>query len=533
MPYLGKVELHRTPILRLVLPFIAGIVFNSYFLLPSDIILYIGLGLLFTNGVVVFSKNKLQSWWSISTITGAIIYSTLFFAGVLAYQFSNPTTQQHHITHKNNYDKLLVRVLTNPEPKPKTFKVIANVEKGFINDTDFISSGKIIMYLSKKGCDSSIRYGDYLLIRNKLKPLPTAIGEDSFNYAKYLAYKNIYYQAFLYGGDYQKANKNKTNPILKFSHSLQKHFNNTLQNSIIDSTALGVANALIIGEKNLLDDELKTFYANTGTIHILAVSGLHVGAIYLALLFVLGFLPNKQWVKWLKAVALLCGLWLYALVTGLSPSVVRATTMFSFIAFGDAIGRKTNLFNSLVAAALFTLAIDAKALFQVGFQLSYLAVMGIGLFYKPLIGLLTPKTWVFSKAWQLLCVSFAAQLATFPLVLYYFHQFPTFFLLSNLLVVPIAMVSVYLGLMVLATSPIALLSKFLGKVLNILLSTNNHIVEYIEGIPFSFIDGIYIPISVVLLLYVLIGVSYQYLSTKKALYLMVILLTLMLIIVLI
>ncbi len=511
-------ELHRTPLLRLVIPFIIGILVNYYFAFPLSVIL-IGLGITLT-ALFYFttSKNK-QSQLSLSGWVGIVVYSSLFFAGSFAGNYSNALNNPNHVTYKNNYQKLLVRVITLPEEKEKTYKVTAHVEFVIKNDTLITSTGKILLYLGKTAFDSTIKYGDYLLIKNKLQAPATALGKDSFNYAKWLSHKNIYYTAFLKSNDYIKTGNNKANPLFTFSYATRSYFDSILHTYLPNKDTYSVASAIILGIRNHIDEEYTNAYARSGTIHILAVSGLHVGAIYLVLSLLLSRLKKRKWVLLVKAISLLCGLWFYALLTGLSPSVVRATTMFSFIAIGEVLGRKTNVFNSLAAAALFTLAIDANAIFQVGFQLSYLAVAGIGLLYHPLFHLLTPKTWLLTKVWQLVSVSTAAQIVTFPLALYYFHQFPNYFLLANILIVPLAMLAVYTGLLLLLVSAIPPLAVYIGKALHLILFTNNYLAKTIEGLPYAYTSNIYISWVEVIALYIAIVFLFLFIKIKKAAYL--------------
>lgn len=516
-------ELQRTPLLRLVLPFVIGVLISYYFPLSlTTTISGFSISFLFI-GYFVWANSKTQSKLSLSTWVSIPIYFALFFSGCFASFQSNALNNGEHIAYKNNYKMLLVRVITPPEEKAKTNKIIVNVAQVWNNDTITETEGKVLLYLSKKEYDSSIKYGDYLLIKNKLKPPLTAIGNDSFNYAKWLSHQNIYHQAFLRKGDYSKTNHTLQNPILAFAFSTREYLNNVLRANLPDSNTYSIASAILLGLRNNINQELNNAYIHTGTIHILAVSGLHVGAIYFALLFLLSFLPKQKWTNLLKVLALLTILWLYALLTGLSPSVVRATIMFSFIAVGEALNRKPNLFNSLAAAALFTLAIDANAIFSIGFQLSYLAVAGIGLLYSPLVQLLSPKTWLFSNIWKLLCVSFVAQVATAPLAIYYFHQFPNYFLVSNLFIVPLAMLSVYLGLLLLLASASPIIPIAIGKGLHTIFSGTNFAAKSIEALPYSYMSGLYINIWDVILIYSCIISIYLYLKTKKAAYIIYIL----------
>lgn len=512
-------ELHRTPLLRFIIPFVIGILFNYYIGLSFQTIV---LGLLSCSlilSILVYIKSKAQTLLSISIWTGVVVNSLLFFLGSFSQFNSNALNNHQHVVYKSDYQKLLVRVISPPLEKEKTHRLTVNVESISKRDTSQIATGKILLYISKSNFDSSIKYGDYLLIKNQLQKPPAALGKDSFNYAKWLSQKNIYYTSFLKSGDYIKTNKNKANSIFIFSYNIRTYFDNILSKYLEDSSSYSIASAITLGIRNHIDDNLNQAFARTGTIHILAVSGLHVGIIYLPLMLLLGRIPKRKWTSFFKISIILSVLWLYALITGLSPSVVRASTMFSFLAIGEVIGRKTNVFNSLAAAALFTLTIDANTIFQVGFQLSYLAVAGIGLFYTQLVQLLSFKTLLISKIWKLLCVSFSAQVATAPLALYYFHQFPNYFLFSNLLIVPLGIISVYLGIFLLLTSPLTFIAIWVAKLLEIILQCIIYLAKTIGSFPLAYTSGIYFSVWNVITIYAAIIFIYLFLKINKAAYL--------------
>lgn len=503
---------HRAPLLRLLPPFIAGVLWGIY--LPVNVVLLlIALAILLCYLLLLFFVRKeKQAQLSFSSIPTLVNNAALFFIGAIAVYFNSPASNNQQLSTLN---QLLVRVISAPQEKPNTYSVEVAAQYSYADSTVSKSSGKIILYLSKNGYDSTIFYGDYLWVNKTPTSTKPPANPAEFDYSQWLSLQNVYHTAFLKQGEYSKTNLHKGNVLFAFSYKARDYFNTVLQRYLSDSSAYSVAAALVLGLRSQVDDDLTDAYARSGTIHILAVSGLHVGAIYLVLVFITTFIPKKKWFLVARFLLFILGLWFYALLTGLSPSVVRATVMFSFIAFGDAMGRKTNLFNSLAGAALLTLCIDPKALFTVGFQLSYLAVAGIGLLYAPIHNLLSPKTWLLRKVWQLLCVSFAAQLATFPLAVYYFHQFPNYFLLSNLLIVPLAMAGVYLGLLLLIVSPAPVLASFIGKVLVFVLHAANYSAQSIEGLLFSYSSNLYFSKVAVVIVYGLILSVFIYLKTKK------------------
>ncbi len=262
-------------------------------------------------------------------------------------------------------------------------------------------------------------------------------------------------------------------------------------------------------------DQQKEF-AGAGAMHILCVSGLHVGIIYVILNSLLLFLNKRKGGRILKVFLLLTLIWFYALITGFSPSVLRASTMFSFVILGGLIKRKVNIYNSLAASAFFLLIIDPYMITQVGFQLSYMAVFGIVWLYKPIYQLMIPNNWMLDKIWQISVVSITATLATFPLSIYYFHQFPNLFLITNLIAIPSAMLIIYTGILVLLTSFVPFVSILFAKLLTAILWILNTSVQFIEGLPYSTIQGIYInKIELIGIILLIVSLAYFLFDRRK------------------
>ena len=279
---------------------------------------------------------------------------------------------------------------------------------------------------------------------------------------------------------------------------------------------LAVISALLLGYKDLLDRETIMTYSSSGAMHVLAVSGLHVGIIYLVLNSLFLFFERIRYGNYLKAVLLILCLWAYALLTGLSPSVLRAVTMFSFIIIGSALKRETNIYNTLAASAFVLLLYNPYILLQVGFQLSYLAVLGIVYLQPKLYKLLYTRNWLLDKIWAITTVSIAAQLATFPLGMYYFHQFPNYFLLSNLFIIPLATFIINGGILLFVISAIPVLPSYIAWVVNKMLLFLNTSVEWVESLPYSLTLGISITKVEMLIIFGIIFLLITAIATKKA-----------------
>lgn len=284
---------------------------------------------------------------------------------------------------------------------------------------------------------------------------------------------------------------------------IRKHLWKSMQLQLSDSLTLSLVSALVIGERSDMPQEIIQAFSATGTIHVLSVSGMHVGLIFL----VLNTLFKKE--KWtgkkiaIKTFIILAALWTYALVTGFSPSVLRAVAMLSLIVFGQAILMRTNIYNILSASAFLLLCYDASLLYNAGFQLSYLAVAGIALFHPFISALWIPKNKWVDKIWQLCSVSFSAQMATFPLALYHFGTFPNYFLITNLIIIPLSTIILFGGILLLVTFWIPLIGGAVGFALQKLVGFLAYMVMQFASLPGA-VTEVHIDFTDCILIYCLI-----------------------------
>jgi competence protein ComEC len=377
------------------------------------------------------------------------------------------------------------------------------------------TEGKAILYLAKDTASSGLTYGDKIVINGKWSQIENPSNPAQFNYRNYLYNSGITAQQYIKNKDWEYVSTQQDFSIIKFAVVYQKQLLKVLENNFEDEE-LAVISALLLGYKDLLDRETIITYSSSGAMHVLAVSGLHVGIIYLVLNSLFFFFEKIRYGNYLKAILLILFLWAYALLTGLSPSVLRAVTMFSFIIIGSALKRETNIYNTLAASAFVLLLYNPYILLQVGFQLSYLAVLGIVYLQPKLYRLLYTRNWLLDKIWAITTVSIAAQLATFPLGMYYFHQFPNYFLLSNLFIIPLATFIINGGILLFVISAIPVLPSYIAWVVNKILLFLNTSVEWVESLPYSLTLGISITKVETLIIFGIIFLLITAITTKKA-----------------
>ncbi|WP_337067187.1 ComEC/Rec2 family competence protein [Pontibacter sp. 13R65] len=430
--------------------------------------------------------------------------------------------------------------------KPGYQNTVLRVEQVQVNGEWWQVKGNVqISVPHDSGKNYEVSYGDRLLIRGAPQTVPPPANPNQFDYRKYLANKNIYHRHSLRLNQFIKIGEAPPNYLKFYSIQLRRKLDGLLRAAIPERREYGIASALVLGVKDDLDNAIRTAYASTGTMHVLAVSGLHVGMIYLLLSWVFGRFRRTGRQRTVGAAAIIAILVLYAFLTGLSPSVQRAVLMFSLVTLAQAMQQKTNSYNTLAIAAFTLLFLNPYNLLEVGFQLSFLAVLGIVYIQPKLFKLLdfdamqasaAPLNWktfkespaqfvksamlhLPEKLWQLLTLSVAAQVATFPLGLLYFHQFPSYFWLANLLVVPLAMLVLYVGVAALALCWVPMVGWALFRLHYGLIWCMNEFNLWVGQLPHAIIQGVDVSVLQTWLLFGLLLLLLLFLAYRQLRYL--------------
>lgn len=468
---------------KLLLPLILGVILGFYTSFKMEFIWL--LFLLFPLIIVgILGKNK-----NYHRVFG--LGSTVFFFCLGVYLVKINTSIYHeayfiHSTSDEN-DIFQVQLMEEPEVKENSIKCFANVLA--VNQKATI--GTTLIYFKKSPKTQTLQYGDVICLQTKFTEIKSTGNPNEFNYSNYLNKKDIYHQAYVRDSALILV-KNEGSSFVKWLNNSRNFLINLLDKSGLKNENLAVAKALILGEKSGLDRETMNAYSASGTMHVLAVSGLHVGIVMLLLSFILKPLKNIPKGRLIYVTLLVVFIWLYALLTGLCPSVMRATFMFTFVILGKEMERDTSVYQSIMVSAFLLILMDPMVIFDVGFQLSYLAVIGIVFFQPKIYKLYFSKYYLVDKIWQITSVSIAAQLATVSLGLFYFHQFPNLFLISNLIAIPISFVILMIGLIYLAVNWIPLVNELCFYLLDFSLTILNKSVQWIEQIPYSIYSGVWI-----------------------------------------
>ena len=489
------VNLWRTaPFLRLLLPFAAGITTGMYYpLIPWECMTLCALLWAVPS---FFSIRKRFAW---RHYRGAAVLAFVFFLGMALVCTCDAKRHRGWLGHHVKDSMYCVAVLKEPPVKKKrSWKAEAEVVMAHQGKWKAVQ-GKVLLYFRDT---PHLGYGSRVMFRGEPQRIRSSGNPGAFDYARYCSYRNLYHQAFLSDSAWLKLPGNGGNLLGHWLSAARQYALSTLKKYIPGKEEYGVAQALLIGYRDELDADIVQAYTNTGVVHIIAISGLHLGLIYVSLLQLLKWLPRRRWADLLKAFALIAVLWGFSLLTGASASVLRSAVMFTTIAVGQfVIARHSNIYNTLAAAAFLLLCYNPFFLVDAGFQLSFLAVAGIVICYQPLYDLwMIRRKWP-DKLWQMVAVSLAAQAFTWPVCLFYFHQFPNYFLLANVVAVPLSTLLLYgeIILMMVAEAPVV--AAFAGKGLEYGIFAMNLVIQWVDGIPGAVVNGIRMSMTGMFLLY--------------------------------
>ena len=502
------------PVVVLLIPFLLGIGLGIN-LFPGInpnwlIALFFGLSLLFV--VLNFNYNRFNLYKA-RWIGGFFITLTLSSLGWLTVIRYNELNNKDHFS-KLSAQFLVVQINNEPILKNGLLRFTANVKLSVNNRKRSAVSGTLLITV-KDSTAKTLRYGDELLIPAKYNPVEPPYVPAEFNYKKYLAGQNVFYQAFLFPKQYVQLASNTGNPIIAYSLRLRQRCIEKFKVNMRDTNAIAVASTLILGYKANLSDDVLQAYSTTGTIHVLSVSGAHVAIIFVLLNLALSFLNSYRYGKLIKAIIIITLIWYYSLLSGFSPAVCRAAVMISMVIIGKTYNRYINTLNILAISAFGLLLYDPFFIVDVGFQLSYLAVFGL-IVYQPIVyKWFTFKNKWADKLWAVCSVSLAAQVITFPLSAFYFHQFPVYFLVSNLFIIIPSAVIIYAGIIYLLLPQIPVVSQTIAYILEKSILVMNKALFVIEHAPFASVGKIWITTFEYLLLYVIIISLFYFLYDKK------------------
>lgn len=491
--------IHKSPSLLACIPFAVGIVISHQQWHLGNYPIYLLTAIFLIIILFQFFKIKRRS-----LLNQVLLLMTLMAFATLGY------LRHKHSNIDNSFEGNIkttytATVYSLPESKDKSIRIDLQIDSTIINHSKYAINTKAIAYFEKADTNRTLALlpGDNIKFESTLKSPTKVLNPEGFDYKGYLARKGVFATTYIKSSDWINLNTT-TNSINSIAKRVQNHILNILKSQGFEKDELALVSALTVGYKLMLDEEQKENYVIAGSTHILAVSGLHVAILFAFLSKLLSLLGKSRRINIFRALLIVLILWTFAFITGLSPSVTRATLMFSLISLGKVGRQQTSIYNIIFLSAFILLVYNPNYLFDLGFQLSYAAVIAIVTLEPVISPYLIKKLKIRKFFAELMAVSLAAQIGTAPICIHTFNCFPNYFLLTNIWIIPlvgivvnIALVLIILGLIGIPTFPVAFL-------LNWLLKTMNFGVKCISNIPYALNTPLYIDETTVALAFAFI-----------------------------
>jgi competence protein ComEC len=466
----------------------------------------------FILGVLIGNNFKPEPFFTFKLLTSALLLllilyflskkfkaPTIYFGmsatlvsiliGISTYVIHNESLNKNHYIHQISDSGKQYEITLLLIEKLKNTNLNQRYVASILTLNSKKSYGKVILNIRKDSLQQNLRIGTNLKFNSTIYKNRGPINPNQFDYGHYLENQQIYAQ--IYTNSYQirkgKTTENLSSEVANFRNKIISN----LEKANFKKDELGVVYALILGQQQDISPEILKDYQYAGAVHVLSVSGLHVGFILMFITVLLKPFPNTRFSATIKVIIIIISLWLFGILAGLAPSVVRSVTMFSFVAIGMHFRRTINIYHTLLVSMLLILSFKPSFLFDVGFQLSYTALFFIVWFQPLLESSWKPKNKIINYFWTIITVSFAAQIGAFPLSIYYFHQFPGLFFITNLVIIPMLSCIMIIGVFVVILAAFNWTPFYLVKTLELSITFLNKIIHWIA----SFEDFIFQDIS--------------------------------------
>ena len=507
----------KAPFLKLLPALITGILLQWY--LQPGLALWWMQALLAFGLLVLFPFIPLFQQFRLARFTGIAVFAWLIsLGGILSYYADIRHDPDWFGHHYKKSDLVLARIEAPLSEKIKSFKAVARVKGLYRENRQIPATGRIVIYFRKYPQPSilpALRQGSLILLRSPLNRIENSGNPGSFDYRSYCLYNQITHQSFPDSAGFHELLHQPLSLANQLHYRTREKVLGLLRQWIPGEEEAGLAEALLIGYKDDLDKNLVQSYSNTGVVHIIAISGLHLGLIYWLLGVLTRPLSRLVPLPWIRPVLIISGLWGFSWLAGAQPSVLRSALMFSCMVLGQYTRRKSPVYNSLAASAFILLCMNPCWLWDAGFQLSYAAVLSIVVFMQPVYRLLYFPNKLADLAWKLNAVTISAQVLTIPVCLFHFKQFPVYFLLSNFLAVPLSSLVLLAEILLLGVSGIPLLAEWTGRWIAWAIRGMNQYVRNIESLPGAVWDQLHLQLPQVVLLYLLTAFGYTWLLHRN------------------
>ncbi|MEA3451284.1 MAG: ComEC/Rec2 family competence protein [Bacteroidota bacterium] len=487
----------KNPFVAFFFPFVIGIIAGIYLHLHFQLVFYVLISIPFFAYSII--EKKIFSYKS--SFFGFYAYFFLIILGIFIVDVQRVEKPD---IDTNNYILYEGIIVEQPKIKEKSIQSIIDIQ-AYKDSIEWEKiETKVVVYFGKDSSLQNLAYGDRIVFKARLNSIENAGNPNEFDYKAFMSNKGIFNTAFVKSSDLIILEHKQANILIYNALKIRQSLMSVYQRFEIEGQRFAVLSALTLGYRDNVDKETRQKFANTGAMHILAVSGLHVGIIFMILTNLLAFMDKKRHLMIIKSIIIIISLWFFATIAGLSPSVMRSALMFSMFVIGKILMRSTSIYNIIFASAFILLLLNPFGITSVSFQLSYAAVLSIVFFQPYFYKLFVFQRWLPDKIWALTSVSVAAQLGTMPIGLFYFHQFPNYFFLTNILVIPLASMILYVAVILFTVSFIPFLNMAVAFVLKVLLKWLTEGVAFIDSLPFATMKDIYISSQQMFLIYVII-----------------------------
>ncbi|HEY4196861.1 MAG TPA: ComEC/Rec2 family competence protein, partial [Mucilaginibacter sp.] len=465
--------------------------------------------------LILFNCISFQKTLRVNWICGIVFQVLFIFFGrmIMHLHQDRPITQSEY-NAKTNKNYLFIQIIIDPVQRKTSFKCLAKIRWLVEDQTCHYQDEKVLIYFKNNPISRHVHSNSWIITDKILQPIENFKAFD-FDYKKYCRLRRIYSQLYLKENEYSIVEHAETKSVLSILDSTRKKILVIIKKYVPSKSENSLLEALMVGFTDDLDPLLLKSYADSGVIHIIAISGLHLALICEFLQIILLTKTQNKSGRRIKLALMITCLWSYSLLSGASPSVIRAAGMFSLALFAKNIFREITLYNLLAASAFLLLCYDPFWIFDTGFQLSYAAVLSLGLFSKPIRDLLPLTNKFLTALWNATSVSIAAQILTTPISIYYFHRFPTYFLIANLLAVPLSSIILAGGILLCAFNLIHPLAQLIGWLLGILTKTLNGIIDHLSSLPGAVVANLSISLPGIIMLYAVIFCFYHFLKRNE------------------
>lgn len=497
--------------------FIIGIVFGFYLEIRTEVLCVILLGLF---GLVLFAYWRAKKLFFQDWIFGICTAVMFLFLGIFVNKINQPHQNPKHYIHQEmaSAESIRLHIREVLKSSPYADNYIAEVDQIGKYPVD----GKLLLTVYRDSLFQSFKVDDQIFVFSKLEDIYHSKNPYQFDYAEYMAHQHVLKQVRVSSQEILQLDSSKET-LLGWSGQLKDKLDRSLKTYDFSPNQIALIEALVLGQRTELSAENYQHFIDAGVVHVLAVSGLHVGILMLLLMWLFHPLIFLKKGKIIRSIIVIILLWVYAILVGLSPSILRAVTMFTFLSFGLLFKRKAVTLNMLCVSAIFLLLFNPNLILSVGFQLSYMAVLSILIFQKKIASLFHFKNRILHYFWQISSVTLSAQLGVFPVSLFYFHQFPGLFFITNLVVIPFLGFILGFGVLVLLLAGFSILPDWLVHFYGKILDALQGIINWVAHQDAFVFKHIYFPKEMLFLSILLIVFVAFFIYKKRKLYVYLIL----------